>query len=93
MKQIKNGYIPIIYLVLYQKLIERFKNYREINITDIVSLNRNIIHQIPTKYDYQVIRDLIHYKMLTKINRYKCALILDNSNKLLEPMDSFWAWK
>jgi hypothetical protein len=58
----------------------------------MISCNRNIVHQIPSKHDYRIINDLIEFGLVRKINSDKCSLVKDKYAKVIEPIEEYWAW-
>lgn len=84
---------PIIYLYLYEKLIERFgRRPVEIDVKDIIATNKIIVFHIPSKHSYPIIQEMVHYGLLKKINSRKYELITKDYENIVEPIHTYFLW-
>ena len=88
--QMEQNEIPIIYLWIYKKFCDKWGRCNTIvYTTELKAIMRRTIYQIPNKYDYAVLKEMINYKLLEKINRHKCKLLGFNAGKKLKKIDNY----
>ena len=84
---------PVIYLYLYNKLVEKYGHRPiELDLKDIISSNKIIIFHIPTKHQYPIVQEMVHYGLLKKINNMRYELVVANYDKIVEPINTYFIW-
>lgn len=84
---------PIVYLHLYQKLVERFGQRDMIAPTTVVlELCHRLFHNIPRKYDYLILADLEKFGFIEKIDKLKIKFNGYESNKKLRHINRNFIW-
>jgi hypothetical protein len=85
--------IPVLYLLLYQKLVERFgRKPIEFWAKDGIEVNRRMIYQVPHKYDYIILKELTKYKLIKKLSRDKYELVIDDYDNKTKELNTYFLW-
>ena len=91
MKQ--NNKIPLIYLWIYKKMVDRFgKQNQIIVVTQLVEIMRRTVYQVPNKYNYFIMKEMIDYGLIEKVNQQKYKLLASEADSKLRVLDNYFFW-
>ena len=83
--------IPLIYLFIYKRLRENFKFNQQINYKYLIYRINLIVNGIPRKYHDIIIKELIEYGLINKLNESKRSPLYEltpgNHEKLLKELE------
>jgi len=84
--------IPLIYLYIYKRLRENFSPNQQINYKYLIYRINLVVNGIPRKYLDIIIKELIGYGLISKMNESKRSPIYELSSKdhekLLKELDN-----
>lgn len=82
--------IPLLYLFVYKKLIEKFGKYnRVISRKALLEIWRRCIHNVPRKYDYYILKEMCDYGLLERINNQEFKLFSQDYKKNIKLNTNF----
>ena len=83
--------IPLIYLYIYKRLRENFKFNQQITYKYLIYRINLVVNGIPRKYHDIIIKELIDYRLINKLNESKRSplyeLTPENHEKLLKELE------
>jgi hypothetical protein len=85
--------VPLIYLYIYSKMLEKFGHKDIIMSTkNLIEICRRTVHQIPKKYDFFILKELENYDFLKKINTQKYLFKGTGNEKKLSKLNDYFLW-
>ena len=83
--------VPLIYLFIYKRLRENFKLNQQINYKYLIYRINLVVNGIPRKYHDIIIKELIDYGLINKLNENRRSPLYEltpkNHEKLLKELD------
>lgn len=85
--------VPLIYLYIYNKMLEKF-GHKEIIVStkNLIEITRRTVYQIPKKYDFFILKELEDYEFLKKINTQKYLFKGIGNEKKLSKLNDYFLW-
>lgn len=96
--EIKKNYnekehIPLIYLFIFKKMLEKFgKGNTLVTSKGLIEITRRTCYQIPNKYNYWILDDMVRYKLIEKINNQKYKLLGNDNFAKLQRLEDYAFW-
>lgn len=85
---------PLVYLWIFKKFCDKWGRYNSIVYsTELIEVIRRTVYQVPKKYDYFILNEMVRYELLEPINKKKHKILGSCANKRLKKLDNYFLWK
>lgn len=85
--------IPLVYLWIYKKMVDKFGKENQIIFSkNMLEIIRRALQQVPRKYDYFILKEMMHYGLIDKINSQKYKLLGSRADQKLKALDDYFFW-